>query len=90
VREGERQASCCFFFFTQRTIFYRRFWEVFERKGVEPVYHEKAQAVYYAQQRGRLGIPAVRIYDEAGNVEREIMPADEDRMLYRGNRASSF
>ena len=26
-------------------------------------------------------------YDEAGNVEREIMPAAEDRMLYRGNRA---
>ena len=67
--------------------FRKRFWEVFERKGVEPFYLEKGQAVYYAEQRGRLGNAVVRIYDEGGNVEREIMPAPEDRMLYRGNRA---
>ena len=57
--------------------------------GVEPFYHEKRRAVYYAEQRGRLGNALVRIYDEAGNVEREIMPAAEDRMLYRGNRLHS-
>jgi hypothetical protein len=56
---------------------------VFEPPGVEPFYHEKRQAVYYAEQRGRLGNAVVRIYDEVGNAEREIMPAPEDRMLYR-------
>ena len=63
-------------------LFRRRFWEVFERKGVEPFYHEKAQAVYYATQRGRLGNALVRIYDEKGNVEREIEPPKEEQMLY--------
>ena len=38
----------------------------------------------YAEQRGGLGNSVVRIYDEAGNVEQEIMPAAEGRMLYRG------
>jgi hypothetical protein len=36
-------------------LFRRPFWEVFERKGVEPFQHENEQAVYDAQQRGRLG-----------------------------------
>ena len=67
-------------------LFQRHYWEVFERPGVEPFYLEKRQAVYYAEQRGRLGNVVVRIYDEAGNVEREIVPAEEDRMLYRGNQ----
>jgi len=62
--------------------FRRRYWEVFERKGVEPFHLEKAQAIYYAQQRGRLGNATVRIYDEQGQVEREIAPPEEERMLY--------
>lgn len=47
-----------------------------ERKGVEPFYHDKAQAIYYAQQRGRLGNALVRIYDERGQVERKIEPPE--------------
>jgi len=56
--------------------------EILERKDVEPFYLEKAQAVYYAQQRGRLGNATVRIYDEQGKVEREIEPPKEEQMLY--------
>lgn len=63
-------------------LFLRRFWEVFERKGVEPFYLEKAQAVYYAKQRGRLGNATVQIYDEHGAIEREIVPPAESQMLY--------
>ena len=59
-----------------------RFWEVFERDGVEPIYHEKRQAIFYAAQRGRLGNALVRIYDERGAVEREIPAPSEDQMLY--------
>ena len=63
-------------------LFRRRFWEVFERDGVEPIYHEKRQAIFYAEQRGRLGNALVRIYDEDGEVEREIAAPLEDQMLY--------
>lgn len=63
-------------------LFRRRFWEVFERTGVEPFYLEKAQAVSYAEQRGQLGNATVRIYDEQGAVEREISPPTGDDMLY--------
>ena len=47
-------------------LFRRRFWKAFERKGVEPFYLEKAHAISYAEQRGRLSKATVRIYDEAG------------------------
>jgi len=63
-------------------LFRRKFWEVFERNGVEPIYHEKRQAIFYAEQRGRLGNALVRIYDEHGEIEREIAPPLEDQMLY--------
>jgi hypothetical protein len=67
-------------------LFRGRCWEVFERRGVEPFYLEKAQAVHYAQQRGRLGNATVRIYDEQGQVEREVAPPKEGQMLYYPSR----
>jgi hypothetical protein len=51
-----------------------RFWEAFECKGVEPFYLEKAHAISYAEQRGRLGNATVMIYDEQGALERAIAP----------------
>lgn len=63
-------------------LFRRRFWEVFECKGVEPFYLEKRQAIDYAEQRGRLGNATVRIYDEQGALEREIAPPADSQMLY--------
>lgn len=62
-------------------LFRGRCWEVFERKGVEPFYLEKVQAVYYAQRRGRLGNATVRIHDDQGQVERGITPPAEEQML---------
>lgn len=61
-------------------LFRRRFWEAFERDGVEPFYLEKRQAVDYAIHRGQLGNATVRIYDEQGALEGEIMRALADRM----------
>jgi hypothetical protein len=63
-------------------LFRRGFWEAFERNAVEPFYLEKGHAISYAEQRGRLGNATVRIYDEAGNVEREITPPADSQMLY--------
>ena len=63
-------------------LFRRKFWEVFERDGVEPIYFEKRQAIQYAEHRGRLGNALVRIYDERGQIDREIDAPTEDRMLY--------
>jgi hypothetical protein len=63
-------------------LFRRRFWEAFEREGVEPFYIEKEHAICYAEQRGRLGNATVRIYDEQGALEREIAPPADAQMLY--------
>jgi Uncharacterized protein conserved in bacteria (DUF2188) len=47
-------------------------WKVFEALGVEPVFHEKQQAIGYAQERARFRTGEIRIFDSTGNVERVI------------------
>ena len=63
-------------------LFRRRFWQAFEREGVEPFYLEKEHAISYAEQRGRLGNATVRIYNEQGALEREIEPPTDAQNLY--------
>jgi len=71
-------------------LYRKRFWEAFEREGVEPFYLEKEHAISYAEQRGRLGNATVRIYDEHRRVEREITPPVDSQMLYAPHVKSSI
>ena len=58
-----------------------RGWKVFEAPGVEPVFRNKDQAIYYAKGRARFRRSEIRILDSNGKVER-IIQCDDTRQPY--------
>jgi len=53
----------------------------FEAPGVEPVFHEKPQAINYAQSRASFRSGEIRILDSTGKLERMIAFTEARRKL---------
>jgi hypothetical protein len=49
--------------------------------GIEPVFPQKDQAIYYAEGRACFRSGEIRILDSSGNVERVIPFTEADRKL---------
>jgi len=60
---------------------FRNGWKCFEAPGVEPVFLDQAQAIYYATGRACFRSGEIRIVDESGSVQRIIPFSETDRRL---------
>jgi len=56
-------------------------WKVFEAPGVEPVFGNKDQAIYYAEGRASFRRSEIRVLDSNGTVER-VIQFDDTRQPY--------
>jgi len=60
---------------------FRNGWQVFEARGVQPVFLTKEQAISYAQNRGRFRSGEIRIGDSNGTANCVIPFTETDRQL---------
>jgi hypothetical protein len=55
--------------------------KVFEAPGVEPVFPQKDQAIFYAETRVCFRSGEIRVFDASGQLERTIAFDEADRKL---------
>jgi hypothetical protein len=56
-------------------------WKVFEAPSVEPVFPEKRQAIYYAQNRACFRSGKIGVLDSSGDLQHAIPFTKADRKL---------
>jgi hypothetical protein len=60
---------------------YRNGWEVFENRGVQPVFLNQVDAIDYATGRACFRFGEIRILDSSGAITRVIPFSETDRRL---------